>query len=371
MRSKLWFLILLSSAALALTACSPGNNHAALPTVIRPASVQAAPPDQGQVFKAIALAQPQAEPLPSRLQTNCPFPAGWMPYQMQINETVYSVAARSSISAETLLKANCLNSLDGLGAGSWFYLPSQAASSPQTLLPLGISAFLADPSAVSAGDAIQVVWQTTGPVVRVRLGWVYQGRFVEETANLPQNGVWQLQVPADGRDMITYMVRASDGVNEVAAQTTVRIRCPQAWFYSPAPSGCPFPPLLTNFQEQVFERGVIVYIPALCVHYLLVTGRAAQQIADGFVPGMPLKDPALDAAIPAGLRQPTGAIFYAWESDKVLQAALGYAVGEVRSYGGMHQRLITADGETLSFSAGSGQIYQIFPGGAWQVISPQ
>ena len=151
----------------------------------------------------------------------------------------------------------------------------------------------------------------------------------------------------------------------------VQIRCPQAWFYAPAPVGCPFPPLVTLFQQQTFERGVIIYLPALRVHYVFVAGRGVRQMADTFVPGMPLKDAALEAAIPAGLRQPTGAIFYAWRSDQALQAALGYAVGDVQTYTGMHQRAVSSEGETVSFSAGSGQVYQVLPDGTWLSITPQ
>jgi hypothetical protein len=365
---KLMILNFLLSAALGLAACSPGSTPSTtnLPAVIRPVSAQAAS-DQ------TSLAKSQADPLRTRFQsTNCPIPAGWTPYQIQINETIYSVAARSSLSADTLLKANCLTSIAGMATGAWLYVPSQAAAtSPQTLLPLGISAFVADPLDTPAGGIIHLAWQTMGPVVRVRVGWVYEGQFIEEASSLPQTGVWQLQVPADGRDSITYMIRASDGLTEVAAQTTVRISCPQAWFYAPAPTLCPFPPLVTLFQQQAFERGVIVYLPALRLHYVFVAGQGVRQMADTFVPGMPLKDAALDAAIPAGLRQPTGAIFYAWRSDHALQAALGYAVGDVQTYTGMHQRAITPGGETVSFSTGSGQVYQVLPDGTWQAITPQ
>ncbi len=365
---KLMVLNFLFSAALGLSACSPSSARSTttIPAVIRPAAAQAAS-DQ------TVLANAPLDTLQTRRQsTNCPIPAGWAPYQMQINETIFSVAARSSLSADSLLKANCLTSATGLGTGTWLYVPPQAAAtSPQTLLPLGISAFVADPVDTPSGGIIHLAWQTMGPVVRVRVGWVYEGRFVEEASGLPQTGVWQLQVPADGRPSITYMIRASDGLTEVAAQTTVRISCPQAWFYAPAPTACPFPPLVTLFQQQTFERGVIVYLPALRLHYVFVAGQGVRQVADTFVPGMPLDDAALDAAIPAGLRQPTGAIFYAWGADPALQAALGYAVGDVQTYTGMHQRAISDGGETVSFSAGSGQVYQVLPDGTWQSITAQ
>ena len=111
-------------------------------------------------------------------------------------------------------------------------------------------------------------------------------RPIQEADHLPQVGVWQLQVPADGRETITFTVRASDGLHEVAAQTTVQVRCPEGWFFNPQPSGCPLPSLVTTFYEQPFEHGTIVYIPALGVHYALVSGQPARQIASTFLPGM-------------------------------------------------------------------------------------
>jgi hypothetical protein len=167
------------------------------------------------------------------------------------------------------------------------------------------------------------------------------------------------------------VVRASDGAHEVAAQTTVQVRCPESWFFSPAPPGCPSPPLMTTFREQVFERGTIVYIPALGVNYLLLAQYPAIQVRDSFVPGMPLKDAALEAKIPAGLSQPTGAINYAWRSNEDYIAALGYTVAPEKSYLGMLQRVVTASGETIYLSASSGAVYRFAEGQIAQVINPQ
>jgi hypothetical protein len=305
-------------------------------------------------------------------QSACPIPAGWLPYQMQINETVFSVAARANLSAAGLLETNCLSATAAAGPGTWLYVPPQAVSTrPQTSLPLGIGAFVADPLVVPAGGVVRLAWQAVGPAVRVRVGWVYQDQFIQEADNLPQVGVWQLQVPADGRETMTFAVRASDGLHEVAAQTTVQVRCPEGWFFNPQPPGCPLPSLVTTFDEQPFEHGTIVYIPALGVHYALVSGQPARQIASTFLPGMPLKDPALDAVVPAGLHQPTGAINYAWRSDAALQTALGYAPGEPYIYTGLFQRAVTAGGETVTFSAASGQVYVIALDGTWSLVTPQ
>ncbi len=239
------------------------------------------------------------------------------------------------------------------------------------MLPLGISAFVVEPQTVDAGGAVNMAWQATGPAVQVRVGWVYGDQFIEEVRNLPATGTLRLHVPADGRSAITYMVRVSDGVQEVAAQLTVGVTCGEGWFFAPAPDACPLPALFTTFHTQRFERGVIVYVPGLRQHFVLLDGQPARVLGDTFVPGMPLRDPALDAALPAGLRQPSGPINHIWRGDQALQTALGYGVGDQRVYAGLLQRAVLPLGEVLAFNAPEGGVFVAQTGRVWQTLQTQ
>jgi hypothetical protein len=378
-------------AALLLTGCAGMTAGQTSRLAAQPAQAGA---DQSAVYGPIRMASDIGQ-----ARSTCPIPAGWVAYHVALNETIYSIAARAAVGVDDLLKANCFPAGYGLKAGAWLAVPSQAAvTSPQTYLPLGVASFGADVRDVPAGGTVTLAWQAQGPVVSVRLGWLYGDQFIDEAHSLPAAGVWLVRVPDDGRESITYVLRAGDGVEEVAAQTTVSIGCGEGWFFSPAPPGCPLPPLATTFEEQAFERGTIVYIPALRALYLFVQGYPAHQIADTFVPGMPLVDPALNAVIPAGLMQPHGAINLAWRSDKRWQAALGYAVGAVRTYTGMHQRTLSAnvvngatsatsttsengandatsatssEVEVIYLSTSSGAVYRFAEGQGWLVITPR
>ena len=369
MAKKLTFTLL--GTALLVAGCAlfaDSNDVSHMPT-----APQRAAAETSQSQTVLAGAKVKA-PVTGQIQTrsNCPAPAGWVPYQLRLNETIYSLALRANITVGDVLKANCLDNARDLRAGAWLYVPPQATNAQtQTLLPLGISALVVDPEAVPAGGMVNLTWQAQGPVVRVRLGWVYGSQFIQVVDSLPGIGTWPVQVPADGRETITFMLRVSDGVSEVAAQTTVRVHCPESWFFGPQPLGCPYPPLVTTFREQRFERGTMVYVPALGLSYLLINDQPAHQIADSFAPGMPLTDPALEASIPPGLRQPSGPINYAWRSDTRLMAALGYAVGDEVRYTGMLQRAVTTAGDTVYFSASSGTIYRFVNGQPWQIIAPQ
>jgi hypothetical protein len=343
-------------AALLLAGCAGLTTGQTPRLAAQPANAQA---DQSAAYSPIRLASGAGQ-----TRFTCPIPAGWVAYHVALNETIYSIAARAAVAADDLLRANCFPTGYAVKAGTWLAVPSQAAvTSPQTFLPLGVASFSADVREVPAGGTVTLAWQAQGPVVAVRLGWLYGDQFIDEAQGLPAAGAWVLRVPDDGRESITYVLRAGDGVEEVAAQTTVSIRCGEGWFFSPAPPGCPLPPLVTTFEEQSFERGSIAYIPALRVSFLLVHGYPGHEIADTFTPGMPLTDPALKAFIPVGLTQPRGAINLAWRSDKDWQAA--------RMYTGMHQRTISADGsEVIYFSTSGGAVYRFAEGQAWQVIVP-
>lgn len=306
----------------------------------------------------------------SSAQETCPAPVGWTLYQMRLNETIYSVALRANVGAADLLRANCQTNPAAFSAGVWLYAPPEAANTAaDTLLPLSISALVVDPQEAAAGDMITLAWKAQGPVVRVRAGWLYGGQFIEQASGLPAVGVWQAPVPADGRSAITYEIRVSDGLHEVAAQTAVRVRCSDRWFFNPAPGECPTPSLVTTFVEQRFERGIVVYVPALGVHYVLIGGQAGRLVPDTYQPGMPLAALPAGTAIPAGYHQPDGPIGAMWLAvDDGTRAGLGYAAGDALRYVGFMQR---APGDTVYFSAGVGGVYRLVEGSAWQFLAVQ
>jgi hypothetical protein len=369
------FVISLIGLSLVLSACGldePGvQRSAAAPTIpedTKPTKEPQNPADP------MLVANSGIGPISNNppVQPTCTYPTGWVPYQLQVNETSHSLAARAEITAEQIWMANCLVAGSRLGVGQTVYVPPAVlATSPDTLLPLGISAIVADPPVVSSGGTVNLTWQGQGPVVSVRVGWVYNGQFMEMARNLPKVGTWQLTVPNDGRESMMLMVRVGDGVQEVAAQTMVKISCGQAWFFAPAASGCPLPPLTTTFHEQTFERGRIVYVPALAAHYILIDGQQAIKVPDTYVPGMLMKDPGLEPAVPAGMFQPSGSLYYAWRASEEIRVALGWATTGVVEYTGMLQRAVDASGERVYFSASAGGVYRTGAGQAWALVFPQ
>jgi hypothetical protein len=201
----------------------------------------------------------------------------------------------------------------------------------------------------------------------VRIGWLFGGQFFEQVGSLPASGIAELTVPDDGRDHVRFIALASDGTNEVAAQTVVSVVCRESWFFAPSPIGCPSAPLVTAFHEQHFERGTIVHIPSLGVLYVMAAGQEAIVVGDDYVPGMPASDPGLVA--PTGFQPTQGPIHYIWRHEGV-RNALGYAVDQQVQYPGLLQRSVSEVGELVYFSASSGHVYRTGEGLVWGVIIP-
>lgn len=300
---------------------------------------------------------------------NCIHPAGWAAYQVQVNENLFTLGTRYGVSVEELMAGNCLTDVTMVTTGSFVYVPStQLIAPPQTILPLGISAFIVDPVIAPAGSMVTLIWQGQGAVMNVRAGWLYNGQFIEEANHLPVAGSIQLPVFDDGRDSMTFMVRVSDGVQEVAAQSVVNVKCAEGWFFAPEPKECPTAPLVTTFREQRFERGTMVYVPVLGIIYVMISGMEAIRVQDEYIPGMPLFDGLYRA--PDGFYQANGPIYYIWRKDGIREA-LGYPIEPEIDYLGMLQRTVTSGGETVYFSSSNGYVYQMNKGAAWGVVIPQ
>jgi hypothetical protein len=296
--------------------------------------------------------------------TSCMHPAGWRTYTVSEYDTPDLLAARYNISLQNLMVGNCLTDPATMVTGRAIYVPYiESAPALQTILPLGISFLNAEPAVVDPGAPVTITWQSQGIAASIRLGSVFEGQFFEETRGLPQTGTVQITAPADGRDSLTFMLLVSDGGKEIAAQTTIRMSCTEKWFFAPAPLECPSPPLLTNFQEQHFEHGTIVYIAALDLHYVMIVGQEAIAIEHAYRPGVF----QADYNVPAGYSPTRETMNAVWNREDI-RNALGYAIGERAEYPGLLQR---SGNNVIHFLASSGHIYRVGQGLVWGVIVPE
>lgn len=298
--------------------------------------------------------------------STCRYPSGWFAYRVSDPEaTIFTIAPRYGISADELLAANCLTSATQITLGTTIYVPPlEERATSRTVLPISISQLDTDRTQVNPNEFVTVAWTTHGATTSIRLGWVYDNQFREIANNLPSAGNHVVQVPNDGRSTATLMLWIADNSRQLTALTILDVQCGQDWFFVPVPEGCPSPLLVTTFHEQRFERGTIVYIPALGVHYVMVVGQEAQLVQDTYRPGMALAD----SNPPNGYSATQGPIHYVWKNH---QGALGYAIVDEIEYQGLLQRTMRSTGEVMYFSASSTHVYQVGTGMVWGVLIPR
>ncbi len=318
-----------------------------------------------QVAEA-AVSPPQAARFQARLVnlSRCVYPAGWQALTVGLDDTLMAIAARYGVTTEALRTANCLT--DEVVTGQRLYVPARqyGTGGPQTVLPLSITGLTAEPALVSPGETIRVQWTTQGALREVHLGRVVNGQYVGIASGLPAVGELDIIAPADGRDRVELVLLVRDGLGEVQARTRARVRCSESWFFDPAPGGCPTPVLQTVFEEQHFEHGALVHVPALDTHYLLVRGQEAVALPDEYMPGVSSLENADSPFLTAV------AIHYVWSRDEV-RAVLGLPIGPPRRYMGQLQRELGSQEELVYLSAASGHVYRFGNGVVWGVIVPE
>lgn len=345
-------------AGLGLVACGQASE---LP---QPTLIPVQLPSENRGITLAQYAAPKGKPHDLARQT-CVYPAGWQAYTLGEQDTPASVAARFGISLDSLLASNCIADPAFLVQGLVIYVPTPRTAQNQTILPLAVTEFSADPPQADPQQVITLTWAGQGAIRNVRVGSLYEGQYTELANHLPANGTLQVSVPDDGRDVLSYVVIVGDGAQEVYAQTSVAVSCEQAWFFTPSPSGCPSALLSSEFVEQRFVNGTVVYIPALGLHYVMIRGQEAVIIEDTFVPGIsPLNT---GFAVPKGFVLPHGALLHLWQNETV-QQALGFAVENASRYAGYLQRTMSPSGEVMYLSSSSGDIYRMGKGLVWGVI---
>jgi hypothetical protein len=191
--------------------------------------------------------------------------------------------------------------------------------------------------------------------------------------NVGPDGQQRVDTRSSDRGQLDFLLTAGEGDLYVQQSLTIPIRCPVQWFFSPAPDQCPDAEAEpTTITEQIFERGLMVYIASRNTIYVLFN--------DGREPGWLAftnrYDPAVHPEIeedfrpPAGFYQPRAELGLIWRGNDTVRNRLGLGVTEANVFDGLLQVSTEGGAETLYLNSTSGQILQIIPGGdVWQIIA--
>jgi hypothetical protein len=227
---------------------------------------------------------------------------------------------------------------------------------------------LADP-----GETITLTWHWSGGEKATIYHLLPTGQLSLPSWDVEPIGLLQYTVSPERRnhDMFALFVYDDEGV---LAQDTlsIQLRCPDNWFFSPAPDICPADPALVSpGAEQRFEKGIMLWVGAEARIYVLFDDgqqRGWTAHTDEWEEGKPTFDPELEA--PSGLQQPVRGFGLVWREETGVRDRLGWAVEEERGYETAVQRTSHYRYSDLYIRAWDGGVWRLRPNGSdWEHLA--
>ena len=245
-------------------------------------------------------------------------------------------------------------------------IPTLAPPTP-TIGPV-INSFTSDLTTVPANGQTILHWQTQAD--SVTLEEVTTSGTVVNSYGVDATGERAVLIPASFGQSIIFRLTAKRGGHNVSQSLTISIQCAIAWFFQPAPSGCPgqaaFPPSTIKYQS--FEKGIGFYVAVTNNVYLLANAgnRVNAYIIDSSYSAPP------PTAVPPGKIQPQTEIGYVWyykrwSDGSRLVDTLGWGTSPQQTYVGVVQAADTSD---LYIQGPSGAVYKLALAGTgtWSIV---
>ncbi len=115
-------------------------------TTAEPSGLMTTPTVPPSVHVITITATPNPTPTPVNTLAVCPPPQNWVPYSIQIADSLEKLAENYNLSVPAIKQANCLET-DSLIPGSFIYLPAITATPTQTRMPTTITTLQCGPPA--------------------------------------------------------------------------------------------------------------------------------------------------------------------------------------------------------------------------------
>ena len=246
--------------------------------------------------------------------------------------------------------------------------PTKRPDSGPTILYFRANVEEADP-----GDTIVLEWESVGATKAI----IYQ---IPQSYQMPQSG-WDVatsgtyshQIELHERNWVMFQLYVYDAAERSAsASLTVPLRCPDPWFFAPAPDVCPTAPIVSTAAEQHFERGTMIWIEELDRIYVLyaddVHSPKWQGFNDEWEEGMPDRDPTL--VPPDGLYQPIRGFGLVWRQNPTVRERLGWAIDEETGFETIVQHTTLYKYNSTYLRALDGNVWHLGPEmSSWEKIA--
>ena len=236
-----------------------------------------------------------------------------------------------------------------------------------------IHTFRADVEIADPGSTITLAWSWSGGDGATIYHLMSTGQLSTPWWEVGPQGSVEYTISPERRNSDSFVLFVYDQEEGVLAQETVRIelRCPDEWFFTPAPDVCPAgPPVVTEGAEQRFERGVMLWNRAEeRIYVLFADGRspAWTAYADQWAEGDMEHDP--DITPPAGRVQPIRGFGLVWRVQPGVRERLGWGLAPEQGYETAIQRSSHVRYPDTYLRARDGGTWKLGPNsGSWDYI---
>jgi hypothetical protein len=252
--------------------------------------------------------------------------------------------------------------------------PTPTPTSPTQTLEPTIHIFEADVDVADPGKTINISWHWSG-ADRADIYHLFPtGQLSEPHWEVEPTGSLEYTISPDRRNEDTFVLFLTSQSEGLVAQETLQIqlRCPDEWFFSPAPDICPRDEaIMTDGAEEHFEHGIMLWNRAQGVIYVLFDDDQYPRwraYADEWEDGDPVSAP--DIHPPSGYYQPVRGFGLVWRQNPLVRERLGWAVDPEEAYKTAIQRTSHPRYSDLYIRALDGGIWRLGPNGdSWEHLT--
>jgi hypothetical protein len=259
-------------------------------------------------------------------------------------------------------------------AGAGTQTPAASASATATSQPgVGptISYFHADVQEADPGDTITLAWKAedaTSATLYHLMPTGQLGSFWE--VNVSGNFTYEIDLTE--RNNTGFVLFAGDDQGHIVQKTMfVSLRCPDTWFFTPAPDSCPAgPAVFSAAAEEHFEGGTMIWIEEQNLIYVLFDDGNSPQwsvFSDEWDEGEPENDPSLTP--PPDFYQPVRGFGLIWRQQASVRDRLGWAVDSEIGFSSAVQRTSRPKYNDTYVRALDGKVWKLLPmSSGWEKI---
>jgi len=256
---------------------------------------------------------------------------------------------------------------------------ARPTASPPTPTPVPtvpaptIHSFGANADPVDPGDTITLTWHWSGEADAIIYHMLPTGQLSEPFWAVGPRGSLQYTIAPHRRNADYFVLYLHDEEGVVAYDTLqVELRCPDVWFFSPAPDICPASPAtITDGAQQRFERGIMLWLRSEDRIYVLFDDGQHPRWSvyqDEWDESKPTMDPEIEP--PPDRQQPVRGFGLLWREDGTVRQRLGWAIDEERGYQTAVQRSSHYRYSNLYIRAADGGVWKLGPNGSeWEHLS--